>query len=1012
MKKNLLISMLLSFMGCWTGMSEANALDKVNDVYQITNGQDLADFSSLVASGNGSANAVLTADIDMADIEFAPIGTLSSPYSGTFDGQQHYIMSLTLELPEQEFVGLFGVLSNGAYIKNVIVDWSCSISGSAFVGGIAGGTSGQGAVIFENCGNEAAVGATNQNAAGICGVSMGSACSILMYNCFNTGGIAGERECAALCGWVGDNGSVIQNCYNAGFIIGMDGTFSLFRNQRGKGTGNFDSYGNQGTLISSDEYELASGSVCYQMNANKSEDVTWYQKLGEDAHPVPFASHGVVYAVGELNCDGTSKGGDLSFSNTDQSIRDAHTFENGICTKCGDVDRNYKQLVDGYYELANAIDLNWFAAMVNHGVKKNNARLTADIDFTEYTKKDIMIGGYSADGNKEDAEESGFVGVFDGQNHKITIDYKATYDAVALFKVVSDATIRNLVVEGTIESDNRFMGGLGFVSRGTSLFENIIVNVNITGSFPGDATDGGIFAVCHESPTFRNCAFVGSMNIPSSEGSAAIIGYAHGQVETIIENCYVAPTLLSFTGNSTVIARHVGNIDNCYYTENIDMFVDEATSIPVTALTTGELCYLLNEGGAKGAWRQNLPGDAYPVPFADHKMIYANGSLNCDGSLSDNITYSNEESQAERPDHSYDNDICSVCGARIIRSVEQLQQLASDVNDGTITKSIIVDLVEDLDLTGKEYVAIGSRTKKMVDTGEIDENQQPIMREEDVKCPFIGTFDGHGHRIDNMLIEAESSNQGLFGLVQAGSTIKNVVVSGEIYSIGHSAGIVGTSVGKGTLTIENCGSEVMVNVGADGANGAGILGVNDLSAAYVRIINCYNTGDIVGSRECGNISGWLGDRAEVINSWASGIVSAEAIDGTKSFARFNANGATFTNCYEVLGTQDNVGFVEYDDLESGKLCYLINKGAGEVVFYQKLGTDLFPVFDETHGIVYYDGNETYSNDPSVDVKSVAATQSGTPAVIYSLSGARQQQMQRGMNIVRMANGTVKKVLVK
>ena len=106
----------------------------------------------------------------------------------------------------------------------------------------------------------------------------------------------------------------ITNCYNAGYVIGMDGTNSLWRNGSGKGTNNFDTYGYQGTSISEDEYDLSCGSVAYQINGNKSENVAWFQKLGEDAHPVPFASHGIVYAVGDLYCDGTSKGGDISFS--------------------------------------------------------------------------------------------------------------------------------------------------------------------------------------------------------------------------------------------------------------------------------------------------------------------------------------------------------------------------------------------------------------------------------------------------------------------------------------------------------------------------------------------------------------------------------------------------------------------------------------------------------------------------------------------------------------------------
>ena len=1013
--------MLLSIVGCWTGMSKASALEQVDGVYQIGNAQDLEDFSNLVASGSGNVNAVLTADIDMTGVTHMPIGSTSSIYKGTFDGQQHYILNLVMEMPDElpegktesdyNYTGLFGVIGDGAYIKNLIIDWSCMITGSAWVGGIAGGTNGGGSVTIENCGNMATVGARYENAAGIIGVSMGGSCGIRLINCFNTGGISGARESAALCGWVGNEGSVIQNCYNTGFVIGMDGANSLWRNGNGKGSNNFDSYGNQGTQISDDEYELGSGSVCYLLNGNQSENVVWYQTLGEDMFPVPFASHGVVYAVGDLNCDGSSKGGDLSFSNKNESNRDSHEFnaETGFCNKCGAINVDFKQLVDGYYELGTAIDLNWFAAMVNAGHKNLNARLTADIDFSEYTKKNVMIGG-NADKVSENAGEFCYVGNFDGQNHKITINYNATYNGVALFGVLENSTVRNLVVDGTIESTNQFMGGLGYTSRGTSLYENIIVAVNMTGSYAGDGTHGGLFAVCHESPTFRNCAFVGSMNAPESEGSAAIIGYAHGSVETSIENCYVAPSLLSLKGNSTVIARHVNTMINCFYTDNIDMSEESATVVTAADVASGALCYWLNEGGADGAWLQTLGEDAYPVPFEDHKVVYANGTLSCDGTPSGDLTFSNEPSQAERPDHQYVNDVCSVCGARVIRTADQLVQLANDVNAGVIEKSIIIDMVADIDLQGVTYPAIGCRFSE--ETGEYDEEQNPIMR--DVKRPFIGSFDGHGHKVTNMLIESDTEgNKGLFGMVKAGSTIKNVTVTGEIYSTGYSAGIVGTCVDKGVLTIENCGSEVIVNVGDKGANGAGILGVNDLSQATVRIINCYNTGDIVGERECAAISGWLGDRAEVINCYSSGIVVG--VDGENTFARSNGGSKfiSFTNCFEVLGMQNGINYSEFDDLESGKLCFDINQGAGETIFYQTLNADDHPVLDATHGVVYSDGQGGYTNDTSLDVKSVKTAQVKSAAeAVFSLSGARQVEMQRGINLVRMSNGKVVKVLVK
>ena len=997
MNRQLLIAALTLACG-WMGSISAYALDEKDGVYQIGNAQDLEDFSNLVASGNGGVHAVLTADIDMTGVEHLPIGTTSSAYRGTFDGQQHYIQNMTISLPEQEYVGLFGVLNDGAYIKNVIVDWSCSITGSAFVGGIAGGTNGGGTVTFENCGNEGSVGAANQNAAGICGVSMNSSCGIRMINCFNSGGISGDRESAALCGWVGNSGSVITNCYNAGFVIGMDGQNSLWRNGNGKGTNNFDSYGYQGTLISEDDYDLSSGSVAYQMNGNQSDEVVWYQTLGEDLHPVPFSSHGVVYAVGDLNCDGSSKGGDAIFSNTNESNRDPHQFTDGICAVCGDVDRDYLPLVDGFYTLSTAKDLNWLAALVNHGNKKVNARLAADIDFSEYTKRDVMIGGDAFSASESD-EAKAFEGTFDGQGHKITVGYNVSYDGVALFKVVTNSTIRNLMVDGTIESTQRFIGGLAFVTRGQTLIENVVVAVNITGSYPGDATHGGLCAVCHENPTLRNCAFVGTMNAPDSEGSAAIIGYAHGEVETTIENTYVAASLLSLTGNSTVIARHVGNKVNCYYTDNIvEMQESAATVVPQAILTTGELAYRLNKGGDTDAWRQTLGEDAYPLPFEQHLMVYANGSLRCDGTASDDITYSNTESEPVRDEHKYENDICTVCGARIIRTGAQLKALADDINQGVQDGDVIVDLAADIDMAGIAFEGIGTRFYQQID----EENR------EDVKRPYKGTFDGHGHRIMNMVIDVQDGNKGLFGVV-SGATIKNVVVdsSCEIYSTGYSAGIVGTSIGRNILTIENCGNEAMVNVGADGVNGAGILGVNDLSEATVRIINCYNTGDIIGQRECGAISGWLGDRGEVINCYNSGTVAPESVDGDRTFARYNGNSMSFINCFEVDGRQ--VQAAQMDDVVSGKLCFMLNDGAGTTVYYQTLGEDMHPVLDATHKEVVKQG-DSYVNADNSGIVSTQQMAAGDQQSAYNLQGIRVNPALQRKGSIMIVNG--KKVVIR
>ena len=344
------------------------------------------------------------------------------------------------------------------------------------------------------------------------------------------------------------------------------------------------------------------------------------------------------------------------------------------------------------------------------------------------------------------------------------------------------------------------------------------------------------------------------------------------------------------------------------------------------------------------------------------------------------------------------DDICSVCGARIIRNGQQLKALADAINNGEIDGNVIVDLANDIDMAGIQFEGIGTRFTQQID----EENY------EDVKRAYKGTFDGHGYRIKNMLIESEMGNKGLFGVV-SGAYIKNVVVdaSCEIYSTGYSAGIAGTSIGRNTLTIENCGNEAVVNVGQDGVNGAGILGVNDLSEAYVRIINCYNTGDIVGQRECGAISGWLGDHAEVINTYNSGYVVPGAVDGNRTFARYNGSNVNFTNCFEVNGMQ--VTQADEASVSNGKLCYDINEGAGKVVFYQTLGTDMHPVLDASHGVVIKDGDNYVNETEGI---APASSTNATIESVYFVSGVRQQQMGHGVNIVRMSDGTVKKIFVK
>ena len=133
--------------------------------YQISTADQLRLFRDIVNGAGGQtpnrgACAVLTADIDLNNEPWTPIGKYTddgtnNPYTGTFNGQGHTIKGLYVNLPDAA-VGLFGCL-NGAAVRNLTVDGY--VQGCNTVGGIAGKASANIAVpsTVENCRNNCRV---------------------------------------------------------------------------------------------------------------------------------------------------------------------------------------------------------------------------------------------------------------------------------------------------------------------------------------------------------------------------------------------------------------------------------------------------------------------------------------------------------------------------------------------------------------------------------------------------------------------------------------------------------------------------------------------------------------------------------------------------------------------------------------------------------------------------------------------------------------------------------------
>ncbi len=96
-------------------------LTKVNGVYQIGSAADLQAFSALVNGGETSANAELTANINLDNAVFTPIGnanenSITYAYRGTFDGKGFTISHATIASAYN--MGIFGFVENGTVKKS------------------------------------------------------------------------------------------------------------------------------------------------------------------------------------------------------------------------------------------------------------------------------------------------------------------------------------------------------------------------------------------------------------------------------------------------------------------------------------------------------------------------------------------------------------------------------------------------------------------------------------------------------------------------------------------------------------------------------------------------------------------------------------------------------------------------------------------------------------------------------------------------------------------------------
>lgn len=163
------------------------------------------------------ATAYIDNNLDMSGQSFSGIGSDAMKFAGKLIGTNPVIISnLAIDKSEavdRTDVGLIRVATNGARVKNMTMDCTCSFKGQSSVAAIIGTLNDGGDVYLENCGNEAPVTSTQYYAAGLVGKAWNSTVAHLT-NCYNVGGVKSDYPANAASLTFETEGAVFTNCYS------------------------------------------------------------------------------------------------------------------------------------------------------------------------------------------------------------------------------------------------------------------------------------------------------------------------------------------------------------------------------------------------------------------------------------------------------------------------------------------------------------------------------------------------------------------------------------------------------------------------------------------------------------------------------------------------------------------------------------------------------------------------------------------------------------------------------
>ena len=800
----------------------------------ISNASDLAAYAAAVNAGTGvSAHAVLTADVDLSQTVWTPIGTESHPFAASFDGQGHVV---TLNIAGEDagaYAGLFGC-AKGASISNVVV--AGSVAGGSYVGGVCAYASDS--TTIQSCGNEASIAAAytlpestasykDHPAGGIVGYLGASSC---VRNCYNRAAVSAPAQVGGIAGYavsedeygLEDHLTTIAACYNAG-------TISMTQEQ-GTYIGGILGSARNAAYSQTQQNQGMHVSACYnagyvQVPAGCTNGLWGAIQGSGSSAGYSAACSGCSYLTGCLTTDGQPLDDKGQNQSGDAAANEALT--------------GAAMLSDSYIDSLNAL--------------AGKGTFTADED-------DANAGYPRLSWEKMDAVQR--------------CSYTVTVDVPSAAVVVRDFRGRTRAVVSSVATDSNLTCTFELPVWGQEYTYEVSAEGYLTeeGSFTVSAEGGqgnaldirmygrhfAVTAAAADSVT-GDAIPAGNVTLSLSQGGVAIEPGEDGAY-SVLPGTYAysvsAPGYNSAQGSVTwerdesrtqavideklVPCAHVGFQVKDGEGSVVDSFsscvfaVDEQGS--QTLFAQGESDYVLPDGTYR-YWVQARGCERAAADFTvEGGLVYESGQIIPLGDRSH--TFQVALSALQAWDGATVQEPMRAEGVYQISNAAELAWFAQQLNNDAFTDdspgdglvSVDAVLTDDIKLNGDD-----SLVNRWEPIGYCTSSD---ARADADYLYYAGTFDGQGHVVSG-LYAVGSKGMGLFGAIGTGAVVKNVVVSGFVSASTYAGAICGYA--DGACTIRNCGSHAVVR-GTTGIGG--IAGGHNSGSGTLTVRGCYNKGTV------------------------------------------------------------------------------------------------------------------------------------------------------------------------